>query len=107
MSHNWRSSREARIWRVRVIRRDSVCQVPGCGSRKGRQAHHINSASYFPDERFDEENGIVFCKGCHMNFHTNFKRSYRQKCTRYDLDNFMALTSYLNRIHAQQSQKGE
>ena len=98
MSKNWRHSREGRVWRARVIRRDKVCQVPGCGSRQGRQAHHINSASYFPEERFDEDNGIVFCKGCHMNFHNNFKRSYRQKCTEYDLNNFMTLAAYLNRV---------
>lgn len=89
---DWRTSREYRVWRVQVIRRDKVCKI--CGSNQKRNAHHINSASYFPDERFDIENGVTLCYGCHMNFHNNFKKSYREKCTKYDYDNFVCLTNY-------------
>ena len=92
---SWHNSREYRIWRVRVILRDKVCQVPGCGSKDGRSAHHMNSGSYFPDERYDVSNGVTLCKKCHMNFHNNFKRSYRTKCTQYDWANFMVLCEYL------------
>jgi len=82
-----------------VIRRDKVCQVPGCNSIKGRAAHHMNSGSYFPDERYDVDNGVTLCGKCHMNFHNNFKRSYREKCTKYDFANFMVLCTYLKSIH--------
>lgn len=92
MSINWRNSREYRLWRVHVIRRDKVCQI--CGNPNRRHAHHLNSASYFPDERFDIENGVCLCYGCHMNFHNNFKRSYREKCTKYDYENFVVLSKY-------------
>ena len=90
---NWRKSKEYRRWRVAVIRRDGVCQV--CDSRKNRHAHHIESAQYNIDLRFDVENGICLCKGCHIQYHTNFNRSYRVKTTRYNLENFLALVKYL------------
>jgi uncharacterized protein YkuJ len=100
MAANWHNSREYRIWRARVIRRDKVCQVPGCGSIKGRSAHHMNSGSYFPDQRYDTDNGVTMCRVCHINFHTNFKRSYREKCTKYDFDNFISLASYFRTVYS-------
>jgi len=90
---HWRHSKEYRIWRTTVIRRDKVCQI--CGSRQGREAHHMNSASYFPDEHFDIKNGVTLCSDCHTQFHCNFKRSFRQKCTKYDFENFRTLVYYL------------
>ncbi len=95
MSNNqkWRKSKEYRHWRVKVIRRDKVCVI--CGSGKKRQAHHIEDASYHADQRFDVENGVTLCYDCHRNFHTNFKRSYREKCTLSDWNNFICLTDYL------------
>lgn len=90
---NWRQTRAYRLWRVKVIRRDKVCQL--CGSIKHRQSHHLDCASYFPKKRYDIENGICLCKDCHMQFHTNYKRSFRQKCTKYDWDNFMSLVKYI------------
>jgi len=90
---SWHSSREYRIWRAHIIRRDKVCAM--CGSNNRRTAHHINSGSYFPDERYDIENGVCLCGKCHMNFHCNFKRSYRTKCTKYDFENFKVLYKYI------------
>ena len=98
MAKNWRDSREYRIWRAHVIRRDGVCQVPGCGSRSKRVAHHLNSGSYFPEERYDIDNGMTLCEKCHINFHNNFKRSYREKCTKYDFNNFLVLCKYLKSV---------
>lgn len=99
MAANWHNSREYRIWRAQVIRRDGICQVPGCGSREHRVAHHMNSGSYFPEERYDPKNGVTLCGKCHMNFHNNFKRSYRTKCTKYDFKNFIVLCIYLKSIY--------
>jgi len=84
-----------RYWRIGVIRRDKICQC--CGSRKNRQAHHLNCYSYFPDERTDIDNGITLCRSCHTQFHTNFKRSFKTKCTRYDFENFMSLYLYVTK----------
>jgi hypothetical protein len=96
---DWHSSREYRLWRISVIRRDKVCQVPGCGGRERRAAHHMNSGTYFPEERFDINNGVTLCGKCHMNFHNNFKRSYREKCTKYDFENFISLASYFHELY--------
>ena len=54
---NWRKAREYRLWRIAVIRKDKRCVV--CGSIKHRQAHHLNNGSYFKEERFDVDNGVV------------------------------------------------
>jgi predicted restriction endonuclease len=98
MSSNqkWRSSREYRVWRILVIRRDKVCQI--CGERKARHSHHVDSASYFPKLRFDVDNGVCLCGNCHRQYHTSFNRSYRVKTTRYDFENFVSLMEYAKTI---------
>jgi len=92
MANKWRASKKYRQWRVTVIRRDKVCQI--CGSRNKRHAHHIESASYNKDLRFEVSNGICLCSKCHTQYHTNFNRSYRIKTTRYNLENFKSLMKY-------------
>jgi hypothetical protein len=93
---DWRKTREYRIWKAHVVRRDKVCKI--CGAIKSRQAHHINHATYFPELRFEDSNGICLCYKCHMNYHCNFHRSYREKCTEYTLNNFKTLVNYFRTI---------
>jgi len=93
MAKSWRDTKEYREWHKSVIERDGKCVI--CGSKKHLHAHHLNHASYFPDQRFDINNGVTLCSSCHMNFHNNFKRSYRTKCTKYDFENFLTLVDYL------------
>ncbi len=90
---NWRKTREYRTWRAHVIRRDKRCLI--CGTIKNRHAHHLDHASYFISLRFRTFNGVCLCKDCHMNFHCNFKNSYREKCTQKDFLNFAELFKYL------------
>ena len=89
----WRETEAYRKWRKAVIARDGKCVI--CGTTKDLEVHHINHASYFPNERFDINNGVTLCYNDHMDFHCNFKRSYRQKCTKYDFDNFKVLVKHL------------
>ena len=97
MAKNWRNSKEYRIWRVAVIRRDNVCQC--CGSMDKRHAHHISDASNHPERRYDVENGVTLCnsrknggKACHSAYHNDFKGGYRRKCTAKDFKRFLKLT---------------
>lgn len=96
MKRNWRNSRQYKVWRAKVIRKHKKCLV--CGSIKNRHAHHIESASYNVDLRFDVDNGVVLCKGCHINYHTNYNRSYRIKTTRYNFENFLSLVKHLKGV---------
>jgi len=88
----WRNTEAYHNWREAVINRDKKCVI--CGAGTHLTAHHMDHATYFKDERFNVKNGVTLCQSCHMNFHNNFKRSYRQKCTKYDFDNFKVLTDY-------------
>jgi len=106
MSKNkdWRNSRIYRIWKITVIRRDRVCQV--CGSRKKRQAHHINSARYFPHLRFIADNGICLCYSCHFHFyHILFKGGTKKKTTKEDFVKFMEIAKHY--IEVGKGLKGE
>jgi len=94
---NYRKTREYRLWRAAVIRRDKVCRV--CKSNKHREAHHLDSYYYFPYKRTDLENGVCLCKRCHIAFHTMYKKSFRQKCTKDDFENFMDLVEYIKKIN--------
>lgn len=94
---NWRQSREYRIWRAGVIRRDKRCKI--CDSIKNRHAHHIDHATYFPEKRFRLDNGVCLCQYCHSQFHNNFKNSTREKCTRKDWYNFVSLVVYIGNVY--------
>ena len=79
MSADWRKSRDYRMWRAAVIRRDRVCQIHGCGRKRTRHAHHIRNAQHHPELRFDVGNGITVCGRCHWAIHNLVRPSYRHK----------------------------
>ena len=93
---DWRRDRRYRLWRIKTIRRDKVCQV--CGTIKHRQSHHLNSGSYFPDERYDLKNSVTLCAKCHTNYHCNYHNSFIEKCNKYDYKNFMSLVKYIRSL---------
>ena len=96
MSQAWRRSREYRLWRAAVIRRDGVCQ--NCGRRKDRHAHHIEHAAHSPELRFDVENGLTLCQRCHWMLHYLVKRSTRFKCAAKDVAILRAVTGLLDAL---------
>ena len=95
-TRNWRQTREYRVWRAKVIRRDKRCRI--CNSIKHRHAHHLNHASYFPEQRFDPENGICLCRECHHQFHINYKGGNRKKCTKDDFRRFNEIIQYVKKL---------
>ena len=90
---SWRNTRAYRVWRAQVIRRDKVCQV--CGSNQKREAHHIDCGSYYPKQRYDIENGVCLCRSCHVQYHTNFNKSFKVKTNRYNWENFLTVIKYI------------
>lgn len=94
---SWRNSRDYRVWRAIVIRRDKVCRI--CGKRQHRQAHHLDSGSYYPERRFDPDNGACLCRRCHLSlFHGLFKGGSRKKCTVADWERFERLVNKAKEI---------
>ena len=89
---NWRKTRDYRIWAY-MVKKGARCAV--CGTIKNRHAHHVNHATYFPYQRFDVENGVCLCGDCHSHYHCDYHRSYREKCSYYDWQNFLSLVYYL------------
>jgi len=95
-NRNTRNNKEYRTWRAKVIRRDKRCII--CNSIKRRSAHHLNSYKYFEDERYDIKNGITLCSKCHIKYHTAYKKSFREKNTKENFENFIQLLNYLKDI---------
>lgn len=55
-----------RDWRNKVFARDNrQCQMPGCRKKKHLNAHHIQKWASASTLRFDVDNGITLCYGCH------------------------------------------
>ncbi len=88
----WRRTRDYRMWRAAVVRRDRRCQC--CGSLKRRHAHHIKHATYHPALRFDPANGVTLCSGCHSILHNKLAGGYRRKCESKHLDRLMVVRDY-------------
>lgn len=64
-----RNSSSARLWRLRILERDKyTCQHCGYNGPT-LHVHHIKQFATFPDSRFNDDNGIVLCKSCHINIH--------------------------------------
>ena len=96
----WRTTREYRIWRANVIRRDVSCTVCTRGPTDGitRHAHHLNHSTYFIEQRFDVENGTTLCERCHVHFHNDYKNSTREKCTVHDYNEYKKLFTYFTDV---------
>lgn len=92
MAKNWRQTKDYRLWRIRVIRRDTCCII--CGSKNQRQAHHLENGKHNPELRFDVDNGVTLCRKCHTSFHTDYKKSFRHKTTEDDFQNFLKIIIY-------------
>ena len=60
-----RHSKEYKVWRMEVFERDNyTCQ--DCRQRGGDlQADHVMPFAYFPELRFNVNNGRTLCKPCH------------------------------------------
>jgi len=64
-----RHSNEMKAWKKDCLGRDEyTCQKTGKSTRT-MQIHHIHNFCEHPDIRFDVDNGIVFTKEAHMEFH--------------------------------------
>lgn len=59
------NTKEYKNWRLSVFLRDNwTCQ--NCKKIGGYlEAHHIKSWSHYADLRYDINNGVTLCKGCH------------------------------------------
>ena len=97
MAKSWRNTRDYRLWRAKVIRRDKRCVI--CDSLRYRQAHHLEDGSHNPDLRFVVSNGITLCRKCHTVFHTDYKKSFRYKTTKDDFDNFLRIVNYVRSLN--------
>lgn len=75
-------SREHRIWRELVFKRDDwTCVMCGRRSRAGDavvlQAHHIVPVSVDPARAYDVSNGVTLCVECHRSHHWGVNRRRR------------------------------
>ncbi len=91
----WREVPEYDHWKRAVIARDGTCQ--SCGTQEGLHAHHIRHATYWPDSRYDPDNGIALCGDCHMTFHNDYVGNTRKKCDEKMLSEFMRIRNLFAR----------
>jgi len=96
MSKYWRSDKRWKKTKLKAIKRDKHCVI--CKSTVWLEVHHINDGSTHPEQRFKLRNCVTLCSECHRQFHTNFMRSYRNKCTRKDWNNFKELLEHYSSL---------
>lgn len=66
-------------FRKAVYKRDEyTCQL--CGQVGGSlNAHHLDGWNWAKDKRFDVDNGVTLCEGCHISFHSMYGKGYNTK----------------------------
>lgn len=68
-----------KLWRDNVYKRDKY-SCAKCNEVGGSlECHHILNFKDYPNERYNEENGITFCRKCHSNFHRLYGKSFNTK----------------------------
>lgn len=75
-----RRSPEAMQWRLKVYERDGFqCQL--CGEKQKRlNAHHKKPWSFFPELRYEIDNGLTVCVDCHRLLHKANGNPKRKLC---------------------------
>ena len=87
--HRAMQSTEYKTWRTAIYERDNyTCQK--CG-QVGYQlnVHHIQSYAEHENKRCDKDNGVTFCRKCHLEFH---KKYGRKDINRDQLNEFLSYT---------------
>lgn len=80
-----RYSPESKFWRKAVFERDNYTCVE-CGLRSGNgksvilNADHIKPFAFFPQSRFDINNGRTLCIDCHNKTKINHKKMREKYC---------------------------
>jgi hypothetical protein len=91
LHHNWKGgtasvrkklygTREYKLWRKAVFERDNyTCQLCPKPKKGGKlTVDHIKQWAYFPELRFDINNGRTLCIECHRKTHTWGKWDYKR-----------------------------
>ena len=74
-----RMSIEMRLWRESVFARDNWTCLK-CKIRGGKLcSHHIQNFSQFPELRTSIENGLTFCRKCHIKLHKIYGKKNNTK----------------------------
>jgi len=93
MSQHWRNSKEWHSARNLALELHPYCDI--CGATSRLQVHHMDDASYHPDERYIQSNLKVLCYKCHFTMlHILYKGGTRRKTTKKDYRRFKALAKY-------------
>ena len=93
----WRNSKDYKNWKEACKERDGhKCVITG--HNKKLQVHHLNHATYFPDEKYLVENGVTVTRLVHIIFHIFIMKGYRKKCTVKDWERFVKLFKYIKQI---------
>lgn len=62
-----RSDKIYRMFKLRVLKRDKVCQC--CGATENIHVHHLSSFALHNSRGADTDNGIALCEDCHKEYH--------------------------------------
>ena len=66
-----KDSNEYKKWRQSVYQKDNF-QCVKCGSKEKINAHHIYAWQFYPEKRYDIDNGMTLCEKCHIKIHQKY-----------------------------------
>lgn len=73
-----RKSAEYKAWRSKVFKRDGyMCVIGGEPHGSNLNADHIKPFAFYPELRFNIDNGRTLCEDCHKKTDTYGRRSFK------------------------------
>ena len=70
-------SKNDKLWYLYLIEQQPLCEV--CGNNKAIQIHHYYYKSSYAHLRYDLDNGISLCQGCHFLLHFKDPKKITEK----------------------------
>lgn len=84
-----RNSPEYINWRKEILKNNTHCVR--CNSPNNLHIHHIYGYKEYPSLRIDPNNGVVLCKDCHTDYHSEY--GYKENVNPCTLFNFLGIAS--------------
>lgn len=79
---------------------DAMRECKICSTKDKLVTHHLNDRTNHPDQAREKDNIVTLCNSCHIQYHTNWNSSFKEKTTKEDFKFFEYYMSKVRGLNA-------